>query len=44
MAATNIVLVEDEDAIATLIDYNLSKEGFIVRRAADGEEGLAADS
>ena len=40
MAATNIVLVEDEDAIATLIDYNLSKEGFIVRRAADGEEGL----
>ena len=40
MAATNIVLVEDEDAIATLIDYNLTKEGLVVRRAQDGEEGL----
>jgi two-component system phosphate regulon response regulator PhoB len=32
--------VEDEDALATLLDYNLVKEGFRVERAADGEEAL----
>ncbi len=33
-------MVEDEDALATLLDYNLVKEGFRVERAADGEEAL----
>ena len=32
--------MEDEDALATLLDYNLMKEGFRVERAADGEEAL----
>ena len=35
-----VMVVEDEDALATLLDYNLEKEGFRVERAADGEEGL----
>lgn len=35
-----ILIVEDEDALATLLDYNLMKEGFRVERAADGEEAL----
>jgi two-component system phosphate regulon response regulator PhoB len=34
------LVVEDEDALATLLDYNLMKEGFRVERAADGEEAL----
>ena len=29
-----------QDALATLLDYNLMKEGFRVERAADGEEAL----
>ncbi len=35
-----ILVVEDEDALATLLGYNLMKEGFRVERAADGEEAL----
>jgi two-component system, OmpR family, phosphate regulon response regulator PhoB len=35
-----VLVVEDEDALATLLDYNLEKEGFRVERAADGEEAL----
>ena len=35
-----ILVVEDEDALAILLDYNLEKEGFRVERAADGEEAL----
>jgi len=35
-----VIVVEDEDALATLLDYNLMKEGFRVERAADGEEAL----
>jgi two-component system, OmpR family, phosphate regulon response regulator PhoB len=35
-----ILVVEDEEALATLLDYNLDKEGFRVERAGDGEEGL----
>lgn len=35
-----ILVVEDEEALATLLEYNLDKEGFRVERAADGEEGL----
>jgi two-component system phosphate regulon response regulator PhoB len=35
-----VLVVEDEDALATLLDYNLEKEGFRVERASDGEEAL----
>jgi len=35
-----LLVVEDEDALATLLDYNLDKEGFRVERAGDGEEAL----
>ncbi|MDB5445464.1 MAG: phoB [Phenylobacterium sp.] len=37
-----ILVVEDEDALATLLQYNLEKEGFQVRLAGDGEEALVA--
>jgi two-component system phosphate regulon response regulator PhoB len=41
MALTPYVLVvEDEDALATLLHYNLEKEGYRVSLAADGEEAL----
>jgi two-component system phosphate regulon response regulator PhoB len=33
-------VVEDEDALATLLQYNLEKEGYQVAVAADGEEAL----
>jgi|TARA_R100000149_G_scaffold66481_1_gene46187 two-component system phosphate regulon response regulator PhoB len=32
--------MEDEDALATLLQYNLEKEGYRVVVAGDGEEGL----
>lgn len=35
-----IVVVEDEGDILELIAYNLSKAGYMVHRAATGEEGL----
>ena len=38
--ATRVLIVEDEEALATLLDYNLGKEKFDVTVAADGEEGL----
>ena len=40
MASTRILIIEDEEAISTLLDYNLSKEGFETAVAVDGEEGL----
>ena len=38
--ATRVLIVEDEEALATLLEYNLGKEKFDVTLAADGEEGL----
>ena len=35
-----ILIVEDEPALATLLRYNLEKEGFSVAEAHDGEEAL----
>jgi len=35
-----ILVVEDEDSLATLLEYNLDKEGFHVRLCGDGEEAL----
>ncbi len=36
----SILLVEDEDSLATMLQYNLGKEGYRVSVAADGEEAL----
>jgi two-component system phosphate regulon response regulator PhoB len=35
-----VLVVEDEDALATLLQYNLDKEGYDVAVAGDGEEAL----
>jgi two-component system phosphate regulon response regulator PhoB len=35
-----VLVVEDEDALSTLLHYNLEKEGYRVSLAADGEEAL----
>ena len=40
MAATQILIVEDEEALATLLEYNLSKEGFDASLSTDGEDAL----
>ena len=40
--AARILIVEDEAALSTLLSYNLEKEGFTVRVAADGEQALQA--
>lgn len=37
-----VLVVEDERDIAALVAYHLTKEGYRVRTAADGEEGLEA--
>ena len=36
----NVLVVEDEDALSTLLQYNLEKDGYAVTVAADGEEAL----
>lgn len=40
MTTPTIVVAEDEDALATLLQYNLEKEGYRVLLAGDGEEAL----
>ncbi len=35
-----IIIAEDEDALSTLLNYNLEKEGYEVAVAADGDEAL----
>jgi len=37
-----ILIVEDEEAILTLLEYNLQKEGYDIGTAIDGELGLLA--
>ena len=37
-----ILVVEDEDALATLLQYNLEKEGYDIRVAGDGEEAMVS--
>ncbi|PZR33857.1 phosphate regulon transcriptional regulator PhoB [Caulobacter segnis] len=39
-----VLVVEDEDALATLLHYNLDKEGYRVTVAGDGEEALTLAS
>jgi two-component system phosphate regulon response regulator PhoB len=36
----HVLVVEDEDSLATLLQYNLQKEGYEVTLAGDGEEAL----
>ncbi len=38
--SANVLVVEDEEALAQLLKYNLEKEGYRVTTAADGEEAL----
>lgn len=40
MARTKVLIVEDEESISTLLDYNLSREDFETRIAVDGEDAL----
>lgn len=42
MAKASILIIEDDPDIVELLQYNLEKEGFPVRTAADGETGLQA--
>ena len=39
-AKSLVMVVEDESALATMLRYNLEKEGFAVSEARDGEEAL----
>ncbi len=38
--APYVLVVEDEDSLAMLLEYNLKKEGYFVQTVADGEEAL----
>lgn len=40
MEKTKILIIEDEEAIADLLAYGLSREGFETRMARNGAEGL----
>jgi len=35
-----VLIVEDEEALTTLLQYNLEKEGYRVSTTADGEEAM----
>jgi two-component system phosphate regulon response regulator PhoB len=35
-----VLVIEDEESLATLLQYNLEKEGYRVRLCGDGEEAL----
>lgn len=36
----SVLIVEDDAALAELLEYNFTSEGFIVRQTGDGEEAL----
>jgi two-component system alkaline phosphatase synthesis response regulator PhoP len=40
--ARTILVIDDEPELVKLLDYNLSKAGYLVLSARDGEAGLAA--
>ena len=40
MSTPRVLVIEDDDALATLVQYNLEKEGYRVVVASDGEEGM----
>jgi DNA-binding response OmpR family regulator len=39
--ANKIIVVEDDRDINQVITYNLHKQGFLLKQAFDGEEGLS---
>lgn len=39
-AGSRVLLVEDEEALAMGLEYNLTEEGYNVRMAADGKEAI----
>lgn len=41
MAHEKIIVIEDEADIREGLEYNLSREGYEVHSASDGESGLA---
>ena len=40
--SARLLVVEDEEALSALLEYNLGKEGFAVRVSHDGEDALMA--
>lgn len=42
MSRLRVLVVEDDEALAQLLHYNLGKEGYAVTLAEDGEAGLMA--
>ena len=40
--AKTVLVIDDEPELAKLVDYNLTKAGYLVLTARDGEAGLAA--
>ena len=40
MAQARILIIEDEKALADILEYNLVREGYQVFTANDGVEGL----
>jgi two-component system alkaline phosphatase synthesis response regulator PhoP len=42
MAKEKILVIDDEEDILELVEYNLAKDGYRVTRAASGEAGLKA--
>lgn len=40
MHKADLLVVEDDPALARLVSYNLEKQGYMVRHAADGEAAL----
>ncbi|GBE14728.1 alkaline phosphatase synthesis transcriptional regulatory protein PhoP [bacterium BMS3Abin14] len=44
MEKKRILVIEDDEDIAELIEYNLVREGFVVKVARSGEEGLSLAS
>ncbi len=40
--ARTVLVIDDEPELVKLLDYNLTKAGYLVISAKDGEAGLAA--
>ena len=40
MARHSVLVVEDEDNVRELVEYNLTKEGFLVTHVTSGEAAL----
>ncbi len=44
LARPTVLVVEDEPALATMLRYNLEKQGFHVEEAADGQEAITRNA